>query len=153
MVLVFYLGYFCNACVHSLVELDADRDRFATLGATIVASSMAFIPVIDGDLIPVHPLAAITAGTGSGLPLLTGTTTEEYRLFLFPTGLAAHITEQGLADILALLGVGPVAAGLYRANRPGASPGDVFAAVITDRFFRLPALAVAEARAGGGKPA
>jgi para-nitrobenzyl esterase len=124
----------------------------ARFGTTIVASSMAFIPVVDGDLIPVHPLAAIIAGAGSGLPLLTGTTTEEYRLFLVPTGLADHITEQGLADILALLGIGPAVAGLYRANRPGASPGDVFAAVLTDRFFRLPALAVAEARAGGPAP-
>jgi para-nitrobenzyl esterase len=132
--------------VRDALAAQPDPGRF---GATIVASSMAFIPVIDGDLIPVHPLAAITAGAGSGVPLLTGTTTEEFRLFLVPTGMAGYITEQGLADILAALGVGPAVAGLYRANRPGASPGDVFAAVLTDRFFRLPALAVAEARAAG----
>jgi para-nitrobenzyl esterase len=37
----------------------------------------------------------------------------------------------------------------YRANRPDASAGDLLAAVLTDQFFRLPALAVAEARAAG----
>jgi para-nitrobenzyl esterase len=135
--------------VRDALAAQPDPARF---GATIVASSMAFIPVVDGDLIPVHPLAAITAGAGSGVPLLTGTTTEEFRLFLVPTGLAGYVTEQGLADILALLGIGPAVAGVYRANRPGASPGDVFAALLTDRFFRLPALAVAEARAAGPAP-
>lgn len=39
LVLVFYLGYSCNACVHNLVELSVDRDRFAALGAEIVAVS------------------------------------------------------------------------------------------------------------------
>jgi peroxiredoxin len=41
IVLVFYLGYFCNACVHDLFELNADLERFHTLGAEVV--------VISGD--------------------------------------------------------------------------------------------------------
>jgi para-nitrobenzyl esterase len=124
----------------------------ARFGATIVASSMAFIPVIDGDLIPVHPLTAIAAGAGSGLPLLTGTTTHEYRLFLVPTGIAAYVTEDGLASLLPALGIGSAVTDLYRANRLDASPGDLFAALLTDRFFRLPALAVVAARASGPAP-
>jgi para-nitrobenzyl esterase len=35
----------------------------------------------------------------------------------------------------------------YRAGRPGASAGDILAAVITDWFFTIPAIRVAEARA------
>jgi para-nitrobenzyl esterase len=124
----------------------------ARFGATVVASSMAFIPVIDGDLIPVHPLTAIASGAGSGVSLLTGTTTDEYRLFLVPTGIAAMITEEALAGLLPVLGIGSAVADLYRANRPGASPGDLLAALLTDRFFRLPALAVAGARAAGPAP-
>jgi hypothetical protein len=50
------------------------------------------------------------------------------------------------------MGISSQVAGLYRANRPGASPGDILAALVTDRFFRLPALAVAEARIGGPAP-
>ncbi|HTU26180.1 MAG TPA: redoxin domain-containing protein, partial [Pirellulales bacterium] len=36
---VFYLGYSCNACIHHLVELSADVERFADLGSSIVAIS------------------------------------------------------------------------------------------------------------------
>jgi para-nitrobenzyl esterase len=124
----------------------------ARFGATIVASYMAFIPVVDGELVPVHPLTAISAGAGSGVPLLTGTTTDEYRLFVVPTGMAAMITEEGLAGLLPMLGIGSAVAGLYRANRPEATPGDLFAAMLTDRYFRLPALAVAGARASAPAP-
>jgi para-nitrobenzyl esterase len=138
-----------QTAVRDALVAQPDPGRF---GATIVASSMAFIPVIDGDLIPAHPLAAIAEGAGSSVPLLTGTTTHEYRLFLIPTGIAALFTQEGLAALLPLLGIGEAAADLYYANRPGASPGDVFAALITDRFFRLPALAVASARAQAPAP-
>jgi para-nitrobenzyl esterase len=133
-----------QTAVRDALLAQPDPSRF---GATIVASSMAFIPVVDGDLIPVHPLAAVAAGAGSGVTLLTGTTTEEYRLFLVPTGVAGLVTEEGLAGLLTALGISPAVADLYRANRPDATPGDLLAAVITDRFFRLPGLAVAQARA------
>jgi peroxiredoxin len=39
VVLVFYLGYYCDACVHHLFELNADCARFQALGAEIVAVS------------------------------------------------------------------------------------------------------------------
>jgi peroxiredoxin len=39
VVLVFYLGYSCAACVHELFELNADLERFRRLGAEVVAVS------------------------------------------------------------------------------------------------------------------
>jgi peroxiredoxin len=39
VVVVFYLGYSCNACVHHLCELSADVERFRELGAQVVAIS------------------------------------------------------------------------------------------------------------------
>ncbi|MBI3407300.1 MAG: redoxin domain-containing protein [Planctomycetes bacterium] len=39
VVLVFYLGYACNACVHDLCELNADLERFHCLGTEVVAVS------------------------------------------------------------------------------------------------------------------
>jgi para-nitrobenzyl esterase len=135
-----------QATVRDALSAQPDPARF---GASIVASTMPFIPVVDGDLIAARPLDAITAGAGSGVTLLTGTNTDEYRLFLVPTGLADLITEDALGAVLGMLGVGPAIADLYRANRPGATPGDLLAAVLTDEFFRLPGLAVAQARAAG----
>jgi para-nitrobenzyl esterase len=138
-----------QAEVRDALAAQPDPARF---GATIVASSMPFIPVVDGDLIPARPLDAIAAGAGAGVPLLTGTTTEEYRLFLVPTGMAGLITDELLAGLLPVLGIGQPVADLYRANRPGASPGDILSALITDNYFRLPALAVAQARRGAAAP-
>ena len=138
-----------QAAVRDALGAQPDPARF---GASIVVSSMAFIPVVDGDLIPAHPMAAIAAGAGADVPLLTGTNTDEYRLFLIPTGMAAQITDDVLASLLPVLGVGPQVAELYQSNRGGATPGDLLGALLTDMFFRLPALAIAEARIGGPAP-
>lgn len=134
-----------HAQVRDALAAQPDPSRF---GISIVASSMAFIPVIDGTLIPKHPLAAIAGGASAGVPLLTGTNRDEFRLFLVPTGLAALVTADGLAGLAALLGISPEVVAIYQAGRPRDSPGDLLAAILTDRFFRLPALAVAQARAG-----
>jgi para-nitrobenzyl esterase len=115
-----------------------DPNRF---GATIVAASMPFIPVIDGELLPAHPLTAIADGAGSDVTLLTGTNTEEHRLFLVPTGVAGAMTDEMLEELVA----GPVC-DVYRAARPDATPGDLLSAILTDSYFRLPAYAVAQAR-------
>ncbi|KQX70019.1 carboxylesterase/lipase family protein [Angustibacter sp. Root456] len=120
-----------------------DPERF---GPSVVASSMAFIPVVDGDVLPEHPLRALAAGASADVALLTGTTTEEYRFFLVPTGLAAATTEPVLAAFLTSRGVPASVLEVYRAGRPDATPGDLLAALLTDRFFRLPALDVVSAR-------
>ncbi len=138
-----------HAAVRDALTAQPDPARF---GGSIVASSMALIPVIDGDLIPDHPMAAIAAGASADVPLITGCTSEEYRLFLVPSGMAAQITDGLLAGLLPILGVRPQAAELYRSNRPAATPGDILAALLTDKFFRLPALAIAEARSSGPAP-
>jgi peroxiredoxin len=42
VVLVFYLGTTCHACMHDLLELNADLDRLHTLGAEVVGISGEF---------------------------------------------------------------------------------------------------------------
>lgn len=124
----------------------ATRPDPARFGASVVASSMAFIPVVDGDLLPQHPLAALAGGAGADVALLTGTTTEEFRFFMVPTGLAAATTPESAAATLAHRGMPPTLLDVYRADRPGASAGDLLCAVITDAYFRMPSLAVVQAR-------
>jgi para-nitrobenzyl esterase len=82
--------------------------------------------------------------------VLAGTNTEEFRLFAVPNGLAAMVTPDVLPGVLAVFGIGPDTAALYQANRPGASPGDVMCALITDMFFRNALFAAAEARVAAG---
>ncbi len=138
-----------QAAVRDALGASPDPARF---GPSVVASSLAFIPVIDGDLIPEHPLEAMRGGAGRDIPLLTGTNAEEFRLFLVPNGTTAMVTDEMLPGALGALGLDQDVAALYRANRPDAGAGDVLCALLTDRFFRLPALAVAQARAAGPAP-
>lgn len=140
-----------QAAVRDALAVAPDPARF---GATITAStiSVPFVPIIDGDVLPEQPLAAIAAGAGADVPLLAGTNTEELRLFLIPSGVAGLVTDEMLPAILQARGASPDVVPLYRANRPGASAGDLLCAVLTDSFFRLPALAVAEARQSGPAP-
>jgi para-nitrobenzyl esterase len=126
-----------------------DPQRF---GLSVVSSSMAFIPVFDGETIATRPIAAVAAGAGAEIPLLIGTTTEEFRVFLVPTGVADAISAEALPVALAKQGIDPALALTYSASRPDASPGDVLAAILTDRFFRMPALGVAAARTGSAAP-
>lgn len=135
-----------QATVRDAMAMAPDPVRW---GASVVRTSMAFIPVVDGDVLPLHPLAALADGRGADVPLLAGTNTEEFRLFAVPNGLAAMMTADALPAMLGMLGIGSEPAALYQANRPGASPGDVMCALITDQFFRNPLFAAAEARATG----
>jgi carboxylesterase type B len=124
----------------------AARPDPARWGESTVQANLPYVPVIDGELLRRRPVDAIAAGAGRDVPLLTGTTAEEYRFFLMPTGLAQRVTTEGLVGILARRGIDPAIAEVYQRNRPDASPGDVLCAIITDSFFRIPTYRVAEGR-------
>ncbi len=47
---------------------------------------MVFLPAVDGDLIPEQPLAALRRGAAAGIPILTGSTLEEWKLFRLVDG-------------------------------------------------------------------
>ncbi|MGN6793590.1 MAG: carboxylesterase/lipase family protein [Streptosporangiaceae bacterium] len=138
-----------NAAQASVRDALAASPDPAKFGSSIVASTMAFIPVVDGDSLPEHPLAGIAAGGGSAVPLLIGTNTDEFRTFLVPSGMVDMVTEEVLAAMAGAVGADKDVVNTYRTNRPEASSGDLLAALLTDRYFLLPALAVAEARAAG----
>jgi para-nitrobenzyl esterase len=135
-----------QATVRDALAASPDPARF---GPSIVASTMAFIPVVDGSSLPEHPLARIAAGSGSAVPLLIGTNADEFRTFLVPSGMVNLVTEEVLATMAGAVGADKDVIETYRACRPEASPGDLLAALLTDRYFLLPALAVAETRADG----
>src|SRR6476659_10157222 len=123
-------------------------------GPTVLRSGlgiMSLFPVIDGDIVPDVPLARIADGAASQVPLLVGTTREEFRLFLVPTGGAGALTSDSLSAMAIRYGWPARAIETYTANRSGSTPGDIACAVLTDAGFRLPAteLATAQTAAGG----
>ena len=140
-----------QSAVALAVQADPDPQRW---GATVLRGGlgiMTLFPVIDGELVPDVPLARIAQGAAAAMPLLIGTTREEFRLFLVPTGVAATVTSQALPLLAARYGWPASAVQTYAGNRPGASPGDIACAILTDAAFRAPSarLAAAQHAAGG----
>ena len=75
-----------QATVAQAIQADPNPQRW---GASILRGGlgiMSLFPVIDGDVVPDVPQTAIAEGSAAGMPLLIGTTQEEYRPFLVSTG-------------------------------------------------------------------
>ena len=129
------------------VPNDMFRNPDPALWGELLGNQMPFEPVIDGDVIPARPIEGIAAGTGVGVDVLVGTNAEEQRLFLVPNGVIGKITEQALREAMGAYGLSVEAAlATYHAASPEASPGDLYSAVVTDWFYRIPAIRLAEAQ-------
>jgi len=125
-----------------------DPDRW---GREVAVSMLPWQPVVDGDVIPARPIDRVAAGAGAGVDLVVGTNLDEHRLFLVTVGAIDLISDEALIRTIAAYGL-PVEATLaaYRAARPGASAGDLLAAIQTDWYWRIPAIQLADAHARGG---
>nr|RBR01328.1 hypothetical protein FVER53263_04320 [Fusarium verticillioides] len=110
----------------------------------IALSFIPWAPTIDGDIIPVHPIDAIRAGASTDIDLLIGSNTEETRLFLVPDGSIDRITEEMLSMIAGMYGLAPEGLDAYRELHPGVSTGELFSAIQTDWFWRIPAIRFAD---------
>jgi len=128
----------------------------AVWGAEVVASTMPFHPVVDGDVVPAEPIVRIGAGAAADVDVLVGTNADDWRMFPVLGGFADRVTDEILAGPVQQYGSWSVAAfGLpadgalatYRSAHPGASPGDVLAEVLTDWWVRMPAVRLADAHA------
>lgn len=117
---------------------------------------MTLLPQIGDDVLPQHPLQAMHQGAAGGIPLLLGTTVDEWNLFyLSPQsmGQAKARPEPDEARVQheferTLPGRGAAMLERYRAIMPTASRTELFCAYETDRMFRLPTVRLAEARFG-----
>ena len=126
----------------------------ARWGRTVLARGlglMALFPTVDGTVLEALPIDALRAGAGAGVDVLAGTTRDEFRFFLVPSGVAGSITDEILPAAFARFGLDPAAAETYRANRPGATPGDVLCAALTDHAFRSGTADIVDAVAEGGE--
>ncbi|PXX58796.1 carboxylesterase type B [Nocardia tenerifensis] len=132
-----------NLLLDFTLQQNPERWGLSTIEAGL--GLMAFLPTIDGDTLTQLPLDAIAGGASRDIPLVLGTTTDEFRLFTAPAGLTATLTPDALPAVLAARGVDPGVVDTYSANRPGATPGDLLAAILTDYAFRVPTARLAEA--------
>ena len=132
-------------------ELVAAQVR-VTAGSTPITGGAGYSLAIGDDLVPREPLTAILAGGGAGIPLMLGSTTDEYRLWFVPTGLMQRISPVLFAAARLKFRIGRRILAAYRANRPGATRAELFGALATDILARLPYNRIADARLNGGAP-
>ena len=133
-----------EATLDLITELQTAPDP-AKWGGDLALTGVPFAPVTDGDVLPGPPLDTLAAGLGTQVPTLISTTAEEGLLFLVANGWRDLIDDDTLAAVAAGYGLAPKDVAVYRANRPQASPAELLAAIVTDWFFRIPSIRVAEA--------
>lgn len=100
-----------------------------------------FYPAHGNTLLPQSPLAAIEAGCGSDVAVLTGTNADETTLWGY-----GNVDQKKLTRIAAGYGAS-TALDTYRRERPEANEEQLLIAMTTDHMFRIPAIRLAEARA------
>ncbi|WP_052808692.1 carboxylesterase/lipase family protein [Streptomyces cyaneogriseus] len=135
-----------------------DRDLLLRTQAEVgrlsspVLGGPAFGIVMDGDLVPRDPLAALAdGGAAPGVDLLMGWTRDEYRLWLVPGGLTDRVDRLGavaLAGARARCRCGPDVPRGYRALYPGAGTAEIVGQMVTDHLLRVPMHRLADARPG-----
>jgi para-nitrobenzyl esterase len=124
-----------------------------------VVRQLPFQPVVDGVVLPRRPLEAIADGLARDVAILIGTNLDEQKLYAPTDPKAQSLDEEGLLRrcrrILPEPGPdgrprGEHAVQRYRAAREGrfdVSPRELWFAIETDRWFRLPATRLAEQQA------
>lgn len=139
-----------------LTKLSFNRGRYSQ---EVRQTGMVLLPVVEGNIIPQTPLAAIQSGEAKDIPLMVGCTRDEWNLFLSLPGAEdlfspTNVNEVEKSDLIDLLeksvpGIGERAANLYekmiQTSRQNATLADVYSAFEGDRMFRIPTLRIAEA--------
>lgn len=110
----------------------------------ITLNGMIYEPVVDGEVVPRSPAGA----PAPGVDLLIGSNRHEYRLYAVPSGVGDQIDDAVLGQVAAAYGLPAAAVDTYRAQHASEPPGMVLAEVLTDWFFRVPGLRLAEANSG-----
>jgi para-nitrobenzyl esterase len=105
---------------------------------------MPFQPVIDGEVLTERPIDAIRRGSASGVPVLVGTTRDEWRLFTAVDPRVRLMLESGLEKRVRSA-FGESSESMLSAYDQGSS-FDRWNAIMTDRVFRIPAVRLAEAQ-------
>jgi len=120
---------------------------------------MTLIPMFGDDVLPVAPIELIKKGVGANVPLIIGTTTREWELFLklsagksLYDGKYKEVDEAGIIKVFerSLPGSGLEAYEHYKAiKKPASSAKDLlglYSDFETDRTFSIPSLRIMEAR-------
>ena len=114
------------------------------------AMGMTFLPTVDGALFSRHPLDVLRDGAAKDVPVVVGTNRDEWKLWAAADPHSRDLTQDGLRRRLErrLSGgideVIDVFSSERAARGESAKPNDLWFAIETERFFRVPAIRLAE---------
>ncbi|MFF8816887.1 carboxylesterase/lipase family protein [Leucobacter sp. NPDC015123] len=122
-------------------ELLRARSEIAA-GGSPLGGTPGYTLAIDPESLPASPHEALT---DVDIPILIGTNTDEYRLWLTPDAVSGISAAKAWLARLAMR-VPRAAARAVREAYPTASPGEQLGQIVTDRLLRAPATRLAKAR-------
>ncbi|MEZ5373945.1 MAG: carboxylesterase/lipase family protein [Microthrixaceae bacterium] len=130
-------------------------ERFADVEQTIEDGGdpltfLPFRPVTDGHLVPLDPLAAISAGAADGVDVLVGYNAEEWNLFALMDASPIDDRDALVRRVGLVSPDGAKLADAYAAAQPDASPKALLNAAFTDLLFRRPAADLLAAQSAHG---
>ena len=144
-----FLAKFDLSGPEALAKLRA-LDASAVMDAQAILTTESAVPftmVVDGQILPVHPIDTIAAGSATSVPLLIGTNTDENRLFL-ALGWGPGVLEGTFADRVAGLFSSTATSSGKRAELTGELLGlyatdgddelDLEQEISNDRMWRAP---------------
>jgi para-nitrobenzyl esterase len=105
---------------------------------------LPFQPAIDGSILSERPIDAIRSGSAAGIPVLSGTTREEWKLFTAANPRLRMMSTSGFTERVQRL-AGEATPEMLAAYSDG-SPFERFNAVMTDKVFTVPASRLLEAQ-------
>lgn len=121
-----------------------ERGRALASLTALLDGGMPLGPVIDGEVLPRHPLDALADGASATVPLVIGATDDEVTALTGKYRAALRFVPVPLA--LAMLGSGRSRRRAYLARTPRRGAAAVLGGFATDRVFRATVLRVARAR-------
>ncbi|HTQ13058.1 MAG TPA: carboxylesterase/lipase family protein [Rhizomicrobium sp.] len=148
-----------NAMLDKLGTRDADALMALPAGAIVKAQAavlrdsrtgrrrlggLPLQPAIENDVLPERPIDAIRAGAAAGIPVLTGTTKEEWKLFTVADPRLRFLSAANFARRVEQL-AGAHAPAMLQAYGEG-SPFERLNALMTDKAFFVPATRMLEAQ-------
>jgi para-nitrobenzyl esterase len=112
---------------------------------------MVFVPCVDDVVVELPPVEALAAGMAAGVPMLIGTNVDEMRLLAAGDPHRRDLDDDRLRRRLDKVLDGPVdevvriVAAAREARGESTTPSDLWLAIESDRFFRVPSLRAADA--------
>ncbi|WP_261554186.1 carboxylesterase/lipase family protein [Frankia tisae] len=106
-------------------------------GAAGSEQFMPFQAVVDGRVLPAHPMDPQASPLGADVPVLVGSTRDDMKMIMLGMPWFGSLDDAGLAALAGGMfgAAGPEFVRAYRADRPDATPSELACAFVTDRVM------------------